>query len=171
MGALVRSQKLEEEAFAFFLGGGGAKGELVLGGVDPTHYSGDFTYEPVIPTVPGRYVYWALKMDDVQIEGESQTVVRKAIVDSGTSLLAVSSADFARLAAKVGAKPIGSFPPLNREYKLDCDAAAPDIDFVIGGKKYTLAKDDYVLNQGGVCLFGFVGLDVPAPAGPLYILG
>ena len=39
--ALVNSGNLPEQVFAFFLGSGGAKGELVLGGVDPNHYTGD----------------------------------------------------------------------------------------------------------------------------------
>lgn len=169
--ALVSSQKLEQNVFAFFLGSGGAKGELVLGGVDSDHYSGDFTYQPVIETVPGRYIYWTLAMDDLRVNGESYTSVRKAIVDSGTSLLAVATADMAKLAAKVGATQVAPFPPLNREYKINCTADAPNLDFVIGGKTYTLTKDDYILNSGGQCLFGVMGMDVPAPAGPLYILG
>jgi len=169
--ALVKSKQLKENAFAFYLAGGGANGELVFGGADPDHYTGDFTYEPVIETVPGRTIYWTVAMDDMQINGESQTSVRKAIVDSGTSLMIVATADMAKLAAKVGAKPLAPFPPLNKEYKMDCNASAPDLDFVIGGKKYTLTKEDYILNQGGTCLFGFSAMDIPAPAGPLYILG
>merc|ERR1712187_872692 len=89
----------------------------------------------------------------------------------GTSLIAVATKDMAKLAAKVGASTLGPIPPLNKEYKIDCNADAPDIDFVIGGKTYTLTKDDYILNVGGQCLFGMTGIDVPAPAGPLYILG
>jgi len=169
--ALVNSGKLPENVFAFYLGSGGAKGELVLGGVDPDHYTGDFSYVPVIDTAPGKVGYWAFAMDDVKINGKSVTSVRKAIVDSGTSLLAVSSADIKNIAKIVGAKPVAPFPPLNKEYLIDCKADAPNIDVVIDGKTYTLTKDDYVINDSGQCLFGMTGLDVPAPAGPLYILG
>lgn len=169
--ALVNSKALSENVFAFYLGSGGAEGELVLGGVDPAHYSGDFTYQAVIDTVPGKRGYWAIAMDDVKIGGESYTNVRKAIVDSGTSLLAVATDDMAKLASKVGASQLAPIPPLNKEYKIDCNADAPNIDFEIGGKTYTLTKNDYILQAGGACLFAFMGMDVPAPAGPLYILG
>jgi hypothetical protein len=169
--ALVDSKKLGANQFAFYLGSGGAAGELVLGGVDPAHYTGDFATVPVIETAPGKTGYWALAMDDVKVGGSSVTSVRKAIVDSGTSLLAVPTADMKKIATAVGASPVLPFPPFNKEYKIDCNSAGPDIDFVLGGKSYTLKKEDYVLNESGQCLLGFTGMDVPAPAGPLYILG
>merc|ERR1719192_2206693 len=99
------------------------------------------------------------------------TSCHKAIVDSGTSLLAVPTADITKIVALVGAKPLGPIPPLNKEYTFDCKANAPDFDIVIGGKTYTLTKDDYALETAGKCVLGMMGLDVPAPAGPLYILG
>jgi len=167
--ALVNSKKLEANVFAFYLGSGGAKGELVLGGVDSAHYTGDFSIVPVIATAGDKFGYWALKMDDAKIGGKSITTVRKAIVDSGTSLLAVPTSDIKAIATAVGAKAV----PLSggKEYTVDCNTAAPDIEFDIGGKTYTLKKEDYVINEQGQCLLGFTGLDVPAPAGPLYILG
>merc|ERR1719272_2368742 len=110
-------------------------------------------------------------MDDVKINGTSVTTVRKAIIDSGTSLLAVPLADIRVIADLVGAKTVLPIPPFNKEYTMPCDGAAPDIDVVIGGKTYVLTKADYVLNMSGECLFGMTGIDIPAPAGPLYILG
>merc|ERR1711988_48787 len=169
--ALVDSKKLAANQFAFYLGSGGAKGELVLGGVDPDHYTGDFAYTPVIDSAPGKVGYWALKMDDFKVNGQSVTSVRKAIVDSGTSLLAAPTADVAKIAAAVGAKKVLPIPPFNKEYTVDCNSAGPDIDIVIGGQTYTLKKEDYIIKDSTTCLFGVTGLDVPAPAGPLYILG
>merc|ERR1711998_331007 len=95
----------------------------------------------------------------------------KAVMDSGTSLLALPSASIKAIAKAVGAKQVLPIPPFNKEYTIDCDTPGPDIEFVISGKSYTLKKADYVLNESGKCLLGFTGLDVPAPAGPLYILG
>ena len=42
----VSSGTLSANIFAFSLGTGGG-GELVIGGVDPAHYTGDFSYLPV----------------------------------------------------------------------------------------------------------------------------
>lgn len=169
--ALVNSGKLEESVFAFYLGSGGAVGELILGGVNADHYTGDFAYTPVIDMVPGKKGYWTLAMEDIKMNGASITSCRKAIVDSGTSLLAVPSSDMAKIVAAVGAKPLGPVAPLNKEYTFDCNGAAPDFDITIAGKTYTLTKEDYSLKNGDQCVLGMQGLDVPAPAGPLYILG
>jgi len=169
--ALVKSGQLAEEVFAFYLGSDGAKGELLLGGVDPAHYTGDFTYVPVEDTVPGKQGYWALTMDDLQVGGTSVTTVRKAIVDSGTSLLAAPSEDIKKIAKAVGAHSLLPIPPFNREYFINCTTPGPDITIKIGGADLVLKKEDYIINDAGKCLFAMTGLDVPPPAGPLYILG
>jgi hypothetical protein len=169
--ALVNSGSLDEDVFAFYLGSNGGVGELVVGGVNPNHYTGDFTYLPVAETAPGVYGYWALAMDDITIEGSSVTSARKAIIDSGTSLLAAPSADIKAIAAAVGATPLGKVPPLNKEYTIPCSGSGPNITITLGGLPYVLTKEDYTLQNGPECLFAMTGLDVPAPAGPLYILG
>jgi hypothetical protein len=170
--ALADEGALDANVFAFYLGSGGAAGELVLGGVDPAHYVGDFTYLPVQETAPGVKGYWEIKMDSFEINGQNMlSDTTKAIVDSGTSLLAVPSNAIKAIASQVGAKVVSWIPPFNKEYTIDCTSVAPSLDVVLGGKKYSLQKEDYVINDAGSCLFGMTGLDVPAPAGPLVILG
>jgi len=168
--AMVNSGHLDENVFAFYLGANSADGELVIGGVNSAHYTGDFTYVPLKSMTQGLLGYWELDLDDIQIGGASVSTCRKGIVDSGTSLMVLPSGDIAAVAAAVGAKVVSRIPPFNREYTMTC-GAGPNIDFVISGQSYSLTNSDYALDSGGSCLFGFQGMDIPAPVGPLAILG
>merc|ERR1719337_740771 len=82
--------------------------------------------------VPGKKGYWTFTMDDFKVNGQSVTSTRKAIVDSGTSLLAVPTADIEKIAQLVGAKKVLPIPPFNKEYTVDCNSPGPDLDIVIG---------------------------------------
>jgi len=159
--AMVAGNLLEENCFAFWLGDN-VDGELVLGGVDERKYVGDFSYVPL-----SSLSYWQVTLDDVMVGNASMTTATKAIIDSGTSLLAGPSRDVKKIAKMLGATPMGR----TGEYTVDCDADAPDLSFKLGGKLYTLSLADYVINNEGQCLLGMMGMDIPRPAGPLWILG
>lgn len=160
---LVSQGMVESGEFAFFLGNANEEeGELLLGGVDPAHYTGEFTYVPLLAAT-----YWEITLDGVTVDGTSMLPTSgKAIVDSGTSLLTGPSEQVAKIASILGAKEV-----IAGEYFMKCDMNAPDIVFNIDGKDYNLSPVDYLIPDGNICLLGMMGLDIPEPTGPLWILG
>merc|ERR1712107_220014 len=159
MKALVDSKQLEQPVFAFYLGNN-QPGELVFGGVDEKHYTGDFNFVPL-----SSETYWQVAMDDVRLGGVSVSSTKSAIVDSGTSLLAGPSAEVKAIAEKLGAKTV-----MGKEYTVDCSKDLPELTFTLGGKGYALKKEDLILQQSGSsCVLGLMGIEVPS--GPLWILG
>ncbi|OWY97935.1 Aspartic protease [Phytophthora megakarya] len=157
---MIQQGLLDEPVFAFYLGDM-KDGELTFGGVDKSHYKGELEYVDVTSAT-----YWSVSLDAVETKGEKLTDCNKAIVDSGTSLIAGPKDQVAKLASLVGAHKF-----IMGEYIISCSADAPDISFVLNGKSYTLTKEEYTLKSGPLCLFAFMGIDIPAPAGPLWILG
>jgi len=157
-------QKLVDPVFSFYLTSDPAKdGELMLGGINPNHYTGDITYVPLLSVS-----YWEITLDSFKVKEESVTKVKRAIVDTGTSLLAGPKAEVKQIAKLVGATPF-----IKGEYLIPCSQTKSGInlDIELGGKVFTLTPSDYIIPDETLCIFGMVGLDVPAPRGPLWILG
>jgi phytepsin len=223
----------------------GQGGELILGGVDPAHYSGNFTFVPLLSET-----YWEFDVGSIGVGSTTYCRDCKAIADSGTSLLAGPSAIVKLINQQIGATGIFTgecdmlidsygteiiqwlesgvtpeqvceqlgacpsdavcgtcktivyyaqllladkgtdqevlallekacvlLPSPNGESTIDCSkvASLPNVNIVIAGKNFVLTPQDYILNitdaGQSICLSGFIGLDVPAPFGPLWILG
>ncbi|XP_014830002.1 PREDICTED: cathepsin D-like [Poecilia mexicana] len=144
-------------------------GELMLGGTDPQYYTGALHYVNVT-----RKAYWQIDMNRVDV-GNQLTLCKdgcQAIVDTGTSLIVGPAAEVRALN-----KAIGALPLLMGEYMIDCKKipTLPVVSFNIGGKMFNLTGEDYVMKESqmgvSICLSGFMGMDIPPPAGPLWILG
>lgn len=169
---IMSQKKVEQNVFSFYLNRNPDTepgGELLLGGTDPEYYTGDFNYVNVT-----RQAYWQIRVDSMAV-GDQLSLCKggcEAIVDSGTSLITGPSVE-----VKALQKAIGAFPLIQGEYMVNCDKvpSLPVISFSVGGQVYTLTGEQYILKvtQAGktMCLSGFMGLDIPAPAGPLWILG
>jgi len=146
-------------------------GELFLGGTDSTRYSGTISYTKLTSET-----YWQFSVGDIAIRetslGYCGTTGCTAIADTGTSLIAGPSAQVKALNLKLGAVTI-----TNGEAILDCKLVPllPNVTFTINNNKFTLSPKEYVLvetsQNATECISGFLGLDIPSPPGPLWILG
>ena len=163
MDNLASQGLISQSQFAFYLGNSAKdRGELVLGGTDPAHYTGPISWVPLLAAT-----YWEITMGSLSIAGVKYTTNAKAIVDSGTSILTGPTETVAQIAAALGAHEI-----IAGEYMLACKYdTLPDMVFNINGKDYTLTAYDYLLPDGDACLLGLMGMDIAPPTGPLWILG
>jgi len=164
---------VDDHVFAFWLSkdaDAAMGGELMLGGYNPDRFTGSITYVPLTAET-----YWEFAMDDFSVDGQSQGWCAdgcKAICDSGTSLITGPKDEINALNRALGAHVLlgeGIFP--------NCSIinTGPNVSIKLAGKEFVLTPKDYVLQitQGPEteCISGFMGLDIPRPAGPLYILG
>ncbi|XP_008328413.1 napsin-A [Cynoglossus semilaevis] len=168
----MASKLLPENIFSFYISrnlSAAVGGELILGGTDPQHYSGDLHYVNVT-----RKAYWQIEVNGVEV-GSQLTLCKascQAIVDTGTSLVVGPREEIRALHRAIGALPL-----LMGEYLIDCKKipSLPVISFNIGGKMFNLTGDDYIVKETqlgtSICLSGFMAMDIPPPAGPLWILG
>lgn len=147
---------------------GGSGSELTFGGYDPSHFSGSLNWIPVT-----KQAYWQIALDGIQV-GDTVMFCSEgcqAIVDTGTSLITGPPDKIKQLQEAIGATPIDG------EYAVDCATldTMPNVTFLINEVSYTLNPTDYILPDlvEGMqfCGSGFQGLDIPPPAGPLWILG
>jgi len=168
----IVSQGLVQNAqFSFWLSkdpNAATGGELTLGGTDPSHYTGSFTYVPL-----SSDTYWEFAMDNLLIGTTGGFVPSggvPAICDTGTSLLAGPTAQVSKINTMLGAICIST----------ECIFAScsvittlPNVIITLAGTNFTLTPQDYVLQITVLgeteCVSGFFGIDVPV--GPLWILG
>ena len=173
---MLEQKLIEEPIFSFWLNTSSKEtdedsegGELLFGAINKNHMDGDLFWSPVT-----RKGYWEVDLEDLAVGKDSGFChsSKRAAIDTGTSLIAGPTRDVDAIARKVGATK-----QFTGMYTVDCGTIKdmPDITFSIGQgskkKNFPLTATEYVLKSQGICIFGFIGIDIPAPAGPLWIVG
>merc|ERR1719506_3498767 len=129
---MIDQKLISESVFAFYLQDDASEeGELVIGGIDHSHYTGELVDVPLTSET-----YWEVSLDAMKFGGSPViSSPQKAIIDSGTSLLAGPKDAVAALAKQVGAKSV-----LGKEYVIDCSktSSLPSLEVTLGGQTFTL---------------------------------
>ncbi|KAH8271425.1 hypothetical protein KR018_009788, partial [Drosophila ironensis] len=156
---MCEQQLVDQCLFSFYLKRNGSQkkgGELLFGGVDATKFTGSLTYVPLT-----HVGYWQFEMDGVEIGGTMISHHRRAIADTGTSLLAAPPREYLIINSL-----LGGLPTSNNEYLLNCSGIdkLPEIVFIIGGQRFRLQPGDYVVHASdddgtALCLSAFTLMD------------
>ncbi|CAZ82657.1 unnamed protein product [Tuber melanosporum] len=161
---MVDQGLLDEPVFAFYLGDKDDQSEAIFGGIDKAHYQGKLIKLPV-----RRKAYWEVEFEAITFgKSTAQFENTGAIVDTGTSLIALPST-----LAELLNKEIGAKKGFNGQYSVECEKrdSLPDLTFTLTGHDFTITAYDYILEVQGSCISAFMGMDFPEPIGPLAILG
>jgi len=141
-----------QNMFSFYLNGNqtsGLGGELILGGTDPTYYTGNIPYVNV-----SKQGYWQFLMDKLVVSGDNTTFCSggcQVIADTGTSNIIGPTAEVKEINSLIGANSGG---------QVNCsETVFPTITLTINGVDFPLEGSDYIVPQGTHCYTGFSGAD------------
>lgn len=163
--SMVKQGLLDEPVFSFSLSDKEKKeSEVVFGGVDSNLFTGKITKLPL-----RRKAYWEVDLQEISFGNETAEFENTgAILDTGTSLIGLPTDVSELLNAEIGARKV-----FGGQYQVDCSKREklPNVSFKLSGYNFEITPYDYILEIQGSCISGFMGIDIPEPAGPLIILG
>ncbi|NXG10675.1 PEPA protein, partial [Sakesphorus luctuosus] len=159
---MMREHLVDRDLFSVYLSRDNQDGSFVLfGAIDPYYTSKGISWIPL-----SAETYWQITMDSISINGMPAACSSgcQAIVDTGTSLLAMPVRALQNLLAALGIGASG---------QIGCEAARrlPSLVFHIHGRAFPVPARAYVIESGGSCSLGFQGMDAPTEEGELWILG
>ncbi|KAF3483782.1 uncharacterized protein GIQ15_03106 [Arthroderma uncinatum] len=161
---MVEQKLVDEPVFSFYLADENGQSVVTFGGVDKSHYTGEMTTIPL-----RRKAYWEVELNSIALGKDKAELDNTGVIlDTGTSLIALPSELAEMINTQIGAKK-----SWNGQYTLDCSkkASLPEVTFTLSGHEFTISANDYILEISGTCISSFMGMDFPAPVGPLAILG
>ncbi|NWR50813.1 PEPA protein, partial [Regulus satrapa] len=184
---MMMENLVDRDLFSVYLSRDDRGGSFVLfGAIDPYYTTKGISWIPL-----SAETYWQISMESVSLNGSPVACSSgcQAIVDTGTTLLAVPIRAFRSLMRRLGASSSGEVRPrdgspgrlipagtdanLPCSPQISCEAVSklPDLIFHIHGERFPVPPRAYVLRSNGYCTLGLQGMDVPTEEGELWILG
>ncbi|NXP34050.1 PEPA protein, partial [Leiothrix lutea] len=159
---MMMENLVDRNLFSVYLSRDSQSGSFVLfGAIDPYYSTRGISWIPL-----SAETYWQISMESVSMGGAPVACSSgcQAIVDTGTTLLAVPIRAFRTLMRRLGASSSG---------EISCQAigSLPDLIFHIHGRQFPVPPRAYVLRSNGYCSLGLQGMDTPTEEGELWILG
>jgi cathepsin D len=153
---MVTQKLVEKNVFSVYLNRDPSSknnGEIIFGGSDPKHFTGNFTYVD-------SSARWIVKIDSIEIKGKTfKPSSLLGVVDTGTGgLIQGPKEDVNTLRKMIGA--VG--PNHQGDYTVDCSKipTLPDVSFAIGGKIFKISAEQYIARvtiKGHItCVFQFM---------------
>ncbi|GAA5891707.1 hypothetical protein JCM6882_006175 [Rhodosporidiobolus microsporus] len=133
-----------------------AGGELCVGCIDSSKYTGSLNYNPV-----SSKSYWSVDSDGVNIDGSIVSGTSMvAALDTGTTLIYLPTAVASSLYSKLGGKKVGS----SGEYHVPCVSTFGSIGLTFNGVTYNMPLDDVFLGYASSsntddCILGIFASD------------
>uniref|UniRef100_A0A8B9SGW3 pepsin A n=1 Tax=Anas platyrhynchos TaxID=8839 RepID=A0A8B9SGW3_ANAPL len=155
-----------QDLFSVYLSKDDKSGSFVLfGGIDPAYTTNGISWIPL-----SAETYWQITMERVFV-GEKSVACYfscQAIVDTGTSLLAVPTLALRRIYKALGANSEGEVRRAG-----STGLSGPPCFVPSDGQSQPAAGPPtaYVIESDGFCSLGFEGMDTPTEEGELWILG
>ncbi|PIA19314.1 peptidase A1 [Coemansia reversa NRRL 1564] len=146
MTKMIEEALVDEPVFAFALSQGHRSlGELLLGGYNKLHYKGELRWMRVT-----RAKYWQVTMEGIcgsLTSKEKAKASRKALLDTGSSLIYGDPYSLSAMSARIGANV------LTGEISCDSLSSLKPFHFVLGGKRFSMKPNEYIFHDptSGIC--------------------
>ncbi|BFF95372.1 aspartic proteinase A3-like [Drosophila madeirensis] len=162
---LVAQGLIKHPVFSIYLNRNGTSatdgGELILGGIDSTLFTGCLTYVPV-----SQQGYWQFTMSSALLAGQNFCTKCQAILDVGTSLIVAPAAAVTKIN-----QILNVLNPTDTSgvFLVNCSmiSSLPTMFLTIARNDFPLQPSDYILKYGETCVSSFTSL----AGSDLWILG
>ncbi|XP_044022002.1 pepsin A-like isoform X2 [Siniperca chuatsi] len=142
--------KIPQNMFSMYLSSSVEGSVLILGGTDPSYYTGSIKWIPLFRATN----FWNIHIQSINIDGNTVACSAscEAIVDSGTSVIIGSGQDINNINGWLGAST-----DQYGDAVVSCSNTnlLPDIVFNINGYSFALPPSAYVMKSASGCRTGF----------------